>query len=47
LEKSPGKRFSVKAALKEASGFSSSMVRELMAVFPRVISVTVIIGFSR
>ena len=36
-----------KAALKGVSNFSSSIVRELMVVSPRIISVLVIIGFIR
>jgi hypothetical protein len=35
------------AALKGVNIFSASMVRELMAVFPRKSSVIVFIGFNR
>jgi hypothetical protein len=46
LEK-PCSELIVNTDLKGTSSFSSSMVRELMAVFPTKISVLVIIGFIR
>ena len=47
LVKEKKKKLIENTALKGTSSFSSSMVREQMAVFPTKISVLVIVGFTR